>query len=74
MNCFAFARVPLFKLTPQSLRRQTLFPAKLILSQSAGFEFCQQPPDLLLRRFRPETPPFSVIPTVEQKRTATNRW
>lgn len=42
MICFALAHLPLLKLAPQGAQRQTLSPAKLLRSQSAGFDFAHQ--------------------------------
>jgi hypothetical protein len=43
----AFVQAPPFELAMQGAQRQTVIPAKLILSQSTRFKFKHQPLDLL---------------------------
>jgi hypothetical protein len=45
--CIAFVQAPPFELALQGAQRQTVIPAKLVLSQSTRFKFKQQPLDLL---------------------------
>jgi hypothetical protein len=45
--CFTLVQAPLFKLALQGAQRQTVIPAKLVLSQTTRFKFKHQPLDLL---------------------------
>src|SRR5271166_2965108 len=45
--CFALVQAPLFKLALQGAQRQTVIPAKLVLSQTTRFKFKHQPLYLL---------------------------